>query len=152
MASNNVKEALYKFCESFAQKRITGIRDNIKDIRESLDSEDKNSSGDKHETGRAMLQLEQEKLGQQLSEAEKMQDILAKVNFKTINTVVSSGSLVRTSKSNYFLAISGGEFKDENQSIYCISIATPMGQLLHGKGVGDVVSFNGEEIKILEIA
>ncbi len=152
MTGNNLKEALYQFCQTFIQKRITGIRSHLKDLRESLDSEDKNTSGDKHETGRAMLQLEQEKLGQQLSEAEKMQDILGKVNFRAVHNVAGSGSLVRTTKSSYFLAISGGEFKNEGLSIYCISLGTPIGQLLHGKAVGDVVSFNGENITILEIA
>lgn len=151
MSGNHLKEALYQFCRSFVQKRIAGIQSTLKDLRESLGAEDKNTSGDKHETGRAMLQLEQEKLGQQLYEAEKMQENLGRVDFRAVRTVAGTGSLVRTTKNTYFLAISAGKFKGPGRFVYCISLGTPMGQLLQGKTVGDTVHFNGEDITILEV-
>ncbi|MCJ7467928.1 MAG: GreA/GreB family elongation factor [Maribacter sp.] len=151
MSANNTKGVLYKFCEAFVNKRIAGIQGNIRDVRESLDSEDKNTAGDKHETGRAMLQLELENLGQQLAEAEKMEDVLDKVNIKSVHSTVGLGNLVETSKSNYFLAVSAGLYKEDDLAVYCISIGTPMGQLLLGKSVGDVVVFNGESIRITAV-
>ncbi|MGB5275118.1 MAG: 3-oxoacyl-ACP synthase [Flavobacteriaceae bacterium] len=151
MLNRNLKTSLFQFCDTFVKNRISRIKSSQKDLRDALDSEDKNSSGDKHETGRAMLQLEQEKLGQQLSEAEKMESVLGKVNIRSVNEIIGLGSLVQTSKHNYFLAISAGQFKEGDQSIYCISTSTPMGQLLLGKSVGDVVVFNGEQIKVQEI-
>jgi hypothetical protein len=151
MSANNPKIVLYKFCESFVNKRIAGIQGNIRDVRESLDSEDKNTAGDKHETGRAMLQLELENLGLQLAEAEKMEDVLDKVNIKSVHTTIGLGNLVETSKSNYFLAVSAGLYKEGDRPVYCISIGTPMGQLLLGKSVGDTVVFNGESIRITSV-
>ncbi len=152
MNVNNPKGILYKFCEAFVNRRIAGIQGNIRDVRESLDSEDKNSSGDKHETGRAMLQLELEKLGQQLAEAEKMEDVLAKVNIKSVHSTIGLGNLVETSKSNYFLAVSAGLCKEGGLvGVYCISIGTPMGQVLLGKSVGDKIVFNGESIQITAV-
>ncbi len=146
------KEALFQFCKTYVDLRLSRIQNHIHDIKVSLNSETKSSAGDKHETGRAMLQLEREKLGMQLSEAEKMNQVLAKVSLHKSHTHIALGSLVRTSKSNYFIAISSGEFKSKNESVFCISSQTPIGKLLLGKQKNDVVNFNGEDILITEIS
>ena len=145
------KQQLLDFCETFVQKRISGIQENMQSIRKSMVSETKSSAGDKHETGRAMLQLELEKLGQQLAAAEKMQRIMLKVDIKRFSERISLGSWVKTSKGNYFLAISAGAFMVETQATFCISLDTPIGRLLLGKTVGDFVEFNGQKITITEI-
>ncbi|CAM4142644.1 3-oxoacyl-ACP synthase [Zobellia roscoffensis] len=145
------KEELHKFCLTFVTERISRIYKNIEDIQTSLSSETKSSAGDKHETGRAMLQLEREKLGQQLAEAEKMKQTLSKVPKEGSNKIVGLGSWVITSKAEYFLAISAGEFKAMGKSVYCISAATPIAKLLFAKEVGDTVSFNSQEIQVVEI-
>ena len=59
----DIKEQLYEFCRAYIDGRTIRINESIKSIQESLSSETKSSAGDKHETGRAMLQLEREKLG-----------------------------------------------------------------------------------------
>ncbi|MGS0525857.1 3-oxoacyl-ACP synthase [Zobellia nedashkovskayae] len=145
------KEQLHQFCATFVAKRIARIQKNIADIQTSLTSETKSSAGDKHETGRAMLQLEREKLGQQLAEAEKMKQVLSKVPKESNTAVVGLGSWVVTSKTDYFLAISAGEYKAHDKTMYCISAATPIAKILFGKQIGDTVIFNGQEIKIVEI-
>ena len=147
----SIKRQLFDFCKDFADKRVSRIRKEMADFKESLDDETKSSAGDKYETGRAMLQLELEKSGVQLAEAEKMNKVLDLVNIKTQANFVGLGNLVKTTKANYFLAISAGEFKGDGISVYCISSETPIGKLLFTKQVNDVVSFNDNEIKILEI-
>ncbi len=146
-----IKENLYRFCEAFVEERLSRIHQNINTIQESLSAETKSSAGDKHETGRAMLQLEREKLGQQLAEAEKMAVILSRISITNKTRTIVLGSWVTTSKAEYFLAVSAGEFNTKNQSIYCISGGTPIGQLLLGKSIGDVISFNGDKIRIKKI-
>ncbi len=147
----NLKENLYQFCATYVEERINRIQSRIKEVQVALGAETKSSAGDKHETGRAMLQLEREKFGQQLAEAEKTKEVLAKVNIKDKSKWASLGNLVNTSKANYFLGISAGEYQEENHLVYCISAVTPIGKLLMGKSVGDTVTFNKEEIKVLEI-
>jgi transcription elongation GreA/GreB family factor len=146
-----IKENLYSFCENYVEDRLKRIKQNIQEIKESLDSETKSSAGDKHETGRAMLQLEREKMGLQLHEAEKMAVILSRISITNRARTVVLGSLVTTSKEEYFLAVSAGEYKNEDESIFCISGGTPIGQLLLGKTIGDVVSHNDEKIRIKKI-
>lgn len=144
------KQQFNDFCLAFVDGRISRIEKHIKDIQESLSSETKSSAGDKHETGRAMLQLEREKLGQQLAEAEKMKQVLAKIAPIRNLTSIGLGSWVKTSKADYFLAISAGEFKYDDESVFCISAATPIGQLLMGKSLGDTFVFNKETIEIVK--
>lgn len=146
------KQNLFEFCRAFADHRIARIQDALQSVHESLFSETKSSAGDKHETGRAMLQLELEKLGRQLAEAEKMKVVLGKIDQNRKSKVISLGSWVKTTKGDYFLAISAGEFKNEDISIFCISTGTPIGRLLMGKSIDDTVVFNNREIRILDLA
>ncbi|MBL4643926.1 MAG: 3-oxoacyl-ACP synthase, partial [Flavobacteriaceae bacterium] len=75
-----LKQELYNQCEDFVHKRLQTIQDIITSNQKALQSETKSSAGDKHETGRAMLQLEMEKAGQQLSGITLMKETLAKIN------------------------------------------------------------------------
>lgn len=151
MSNNSQKKAAYNFCKGFVEDRLARIQTSISSIQESLSSETKSSAGDKHETGRAMLQLEREKLGVQLAEAENTKQLLLKVNSDAKSDKVGLGSFVKTSKAIYFISISAGEFKTSKGSIFCISIATPIGQLLLGRSVGECIRFNGNNILIEKI-
>ncbi|WP_262420224.1 3-oxoacyl-ACP synthase [Flagellimonas meishanensis] len=119
-------------------------------LRESLDSETKSSAGDKHETGRAMVQLEQEKLSQQLSDIEKSRSVLRRIGIGSNTTKVSLGSLVKTSLADYFIAISSEVFIDNGNHVYCISAGSPMARLLIGKEMGEEFAFNGKKYTILD--
>lgn len=145
------KKAAYEFCSSFVEEKLTRIQKRINSIKESLNSETKSSAGDKHETGRAMLQLEREKLGQQLAEVESTKRTLQKVKIESPVDKVALGSFVRTSTANFYLSISAGEYKNDSVSVFCVSINTPIGQALLGKSIGEAIVFNGNTVTILEI-
>jgi len=147
----NLKRKLYQSCEVFIEDKFETIQKAIEELQKALDSETKSSAGDKHETGRAMLQLEREKAGQQLAEINKTKMILSKVNLNNKSNVVTLGSLVHTNKLNYFITISAGKLMVDNESFYAISTNTPIGKLLIGKKKGDVISFNGNSIEITKI-
>jgi transcription elongation GreA/GreB family factor len=76
---------------------------------------------------------------------------MQKIDISSKKTVAALGSLVKTTKANYFLAISAGEFKSGDIPIYCISLNTPIGIMLLGKTVGDTIGFNGNVLKIVSI-
>lgn len=151
MSEKDHKTALYQFCQAFVDERSNRIQSQIKELQTALDSETKNSAGDKHETGRAMLQLEREKLGQQLAEVQDLNRLMQKIDISSKKTVAALGSLVKTTKANYFLAISAGEFKSGDIPFYCISLNTPIGIMLLGKTMGDTIGFNGNVLKIIAI-
>jgi transcription elongation GreA/GreB family factor len=151
MPPSTLKERAYQFCKTFVEERLSRIRENIDSVQQSLSSETKSSAGDKHETGRAMLQLEREKLGRQLAAAERTRQLLSKVNIDAKSDKVRLGSLIQTSKATYFISISAGEFTDLENVVLCISAGTPIGQLLLGKSAGELVVFNESEILIKHI-
>lgn len=127
------------------------IQKTINEIQESLQSETKSSAGDKHETGRAMLQLESEKAGNQLSEINKVKEILSKIDIEKSSKVIGLGSLVFTTHNNYFIAISAGEFQINSARFYAISPSTPIGQLLIGKSVDSDITFREHRFKIEKV-
>ncbi len=151
MKENNIKPQLLNYCHNYLKKRFATVDNLIKDINSALESETKSSAGDKHEAGRAMLQLEREKAGNQLAELYKSKEILNKIDPKSQHQNSNLGSLVKTSQANYFIAISAGEFIVEDMRYYAISVATPIAQALLAKQQGDTVNFRGALIRILEI-
>ncbi|AJR03068.1 3-oxoacyl-ACP synthase [Siansivirga zeaxanthinifaciens CC-SAMT-1] len=146
-----LKSMLYHKCEAFLESKLHTISKSITEIQESLTSETKSSAGDKHETGRAMLQLEREKLGNQLAEIQKTKEVLTKISVDKNAETIGLGSVVITNKVHYFLAISAGELKVDNSLFYAISASTPIGQLLLGKKAGDSFEFRGQTTHILEV-
>ena len=137
----NLKQQLYQYCWTFIEDRFKTIQNNIEEIQKALNSETKSSARDKHETGRAMLQLEREKLGLQLAEINKIKKALSRVNLDNTSNVITLGSIVFTNKLNYFITISAGKLVVDNEVFYAISANTPMGKLLIGKTAGDVIDF-----------
>jgi hypothetical protein len=151
MLELKIKEALFEQCEVFVNKRLYNIENVISSNQKALQSETKSSEGDKHETGRAMLQLEMEKAGQQLSGIAKMKIVLSKIDVLKSSKNACLGSIIFTDKARYFLSISAGQLVVADKSYFAISVASPIGKLLLGKQEKDAISFNGITIVINEI-
>tara|TARA_B110000305_G_C19430623_1_gene636079 strand:- start:488 stop:937 length:450 start_codon:yes stop_codon:yes gene_type:complete len=147
----DLKQELYKVCKAFVQNKFETIEQTIQSNKNALNSETKSSAGDKHETGRAMLQLEMEKAGRQLKEVQEMQLQLHKIKLESNTTIVHMGSIVRTNSATYFIAISKGQIKFNNEQYFAISSQSPIGQLLLGKRVNDETVFRNQKIRIIEI-
>lgn len=147
----SIKQELYSQCLNFVKSRIEAIKRNIEEIQQSLLSETKSSAGDKHETGRAMIQLEREKAGGQLREAEALKEALFKVNPLSTTLKITLGSVVYTSDLNYFIAISTGQIRINGIAFFAISPQTPIGQKLIGKTIGDEVVFRDKTFKITKV-
>ena len=142
----DIKQKLYKACLLFVDSRFKTITNTIASHQEALASETKSSAGDKHETGRAMIQLEIEKAGQQLASVKEMQEILSKINLSKVSNKVGLGSVVVTNKVTYFLAISLGMVTIDKTDFTIISLKSPLGRDLFGKSVGEEILFNKSKI------
>lgn len=151
MLQIKIKEVLFKECQDFVNKRSQTVEDIISSNQKALQSETKSSAGDKHETGRAMLQLEMEKAGQQLAGIHQMKLILAKIDISKKSEVAHLGSVVETDFANYFLSISAGKIIIEDKIYFAISILSPIGKLLLGKKLNEEFTFNGKTFQIKKI-
>lgn len=143
------KKTLIHKCSEIVSKKIKNVKQTISSHQKSLLSETKSSAGDKHETGRAMLQLEIEKAGKQLIVIEEMQKVLSKIDVKKTSQNICLGSVVITNNYNYFMSISIGKLTIGEENYFAISPKSPIGQQLLGKKIGETIKFNNLEINIL---
>jgi len=146
-----IKEQLLRKIISLLDQRIELVRVAIDSAKESRDNETKSSVGDKYETGRTLMQMEVEKNRIQLTKTESLKNELLKINLHKKFDQVEFGSLVKTSQNNYFISSALGKIEVNNEIFYCISLASPIGKLLHTKKEGDQFSFQGKEILINNI-
>lgn len=148
-----IKETLFNHCKIHLEKRIKALEHHKKSLLEDLSSETKSSAGDKHETGRAMIQLEREKLGTQIKELElnyqKLNSI--KAHHNSYSNGINQGSVVFTDQANYYISIAADFCKINSKTFYCISPQSPIGKLLIGKKINDSIQFNTTVMTILNI-
>lgn len=132
--------------------KISTAKSAIASAIDSRDNETKSSVGDKFETGRAMMQLEQQKNEVQLAKAVSLKQTLQQIKIELKKEKGELGALVQTSNGTFLLSIGLGKIMVENQTLYAISMASPMGKVLFGKKTGDELMFQGKTIKILEVS
>ncbi|MNK44149.1 hypothetical protein D3C87_628720 [compost metagenome] len=138
--------------QSISQKLSEKIENFEKLIAETRASSNdtKSSMGDKYETGREMLQQEINNLQVQLNEILKQKDFLKTVLPKP-NDKAEKGAIVKTEKGLFFISISLGEIKIDNQKIICISPESPLAKAMNGKIKNEVFSINNINQKIENI-
>lgn len=131
--------------------RLTQLKETRDGLIESRESEGgKSSAGDKYETGVEMIQQEMERTQGQIDQTERQKETLNRVSL-TPNSLIGEGSLVVTDKASYFIGIPFGELKLETGNVYCISGASPIGELLTGKKQNDQVQFRDQKITVKSI-
>lgn len=151
MNNSEIKLKLLQNCQEWAKNRLKSAQNVQKGIQESLLNETKSSAGDKHETGRAMLQIERENIGKQLNEIQKTLEIIGRTDVTLGHEKIKLGSLVITDRFNYFLCVSAGMIEINKKQFFAISTHAPIGQLLLGKGANDIILFQQKKIRIKEV-
>jgi len=152
MKAKEIKAALLKICFENVENRLSRIKQALSDIIDSLLEESRSTAGDKHETGRAMLDIERENISKQLLEVEILFNLLKKIDIQTKSDYARLGSLVKTEKGIYFISISIGAIALNKKTYICIALNSPMGQALRGKKKDEEFSFNNEAYKVLLVS
>ena len=147
----DVKSNLFDQCLATVEARLNTTSDAMETARQAADQESKSSVGDKYETGRAMMQLEMEKLNHQMQEVLKLKKVLHQINVEETNSKIDLGSVVKTSIGNFFIAFSAGKMEVGDTVYFTISLASPIGQVLYQHKAHDKIVFNGKEVKILQV-
>lgn len=142
------KRKIINTCKSHLENKILSLNTIIKEVSESSNSESKSSAGDKHETSKAMMQLEIEKLGTQLKDAEGQLAEFEKINFTKNFQSIEQGCLVETNKGYFLIASSIGKIMVDEKTVFVISGKSPLAIAFLGKQQHDKVNFNGVEYSI----
>jgi len=148
--SLSIKQQLTAKLIDILSAKLDELAINIASTQESRDSDTKSSAGDKFETSREMAQIELNNLENQADKTARLLNELKQTNSKT-TTTVGYGSLVTTNNGTYFLSIPYGKLTLDTTEYFVISLASPIGQNLNGKTVGESFSFNGKRYSILSI-
>ncbi|MTI22895.1 3-oxoacyl-ACP synthase [Fulvivirga sp. RKSG066] len=152
MTKETLKKSLHEACLDFVNNRIKNAEEAIVSAQESANEETKSSSGDKFETGRAMMQREVENLSVQLTEARKLEEILINMNPTINHDSVSKGAVVKTTMGNYYISVSAGKISLDEGDFFAITPASPIGQAMSGMKEGDSFEWNSKKITIKEIS
>jgi transcription elongation GreA/GreB family factor len=145
------KKALYQKSLTIVEQRISHAQAALDSATEAGNSEYKSSAGDKHETGRAMAQIDQENARKQLHEAREFKNALLKINPELNAAKAAAGSIVVTDKNTFYIAVAAGKIEMDGTTVFVLSPASPIGKKLLGLTVGEQMEFNGQVYKIKEV-
>ena len=134
------KSNLLQKIKTKLSEKIENFEKLIAETRASS-NDTKSSMGDKYETGREMLQQEINNLQVQLNEILKQRDFLKTVLPKP-NDKAEKGAIVKTEKGLFFISVSLGEIKFENEKIICVSPESPLAKAMFGKKKSEIFSIN----------
>jgi transcription elongation GreA/GreB family factor len=146
------KQDLIAFCAKFIEDQINHVQTVINSAKESAQNESKSSAGDKHETGKSLMQLEQENNAKLLDSILGQKRVISLLQEHKNNGLVSLGSLIETNKGVYYIGIGIGLVELNMNKYFVISPSAPVGKLFIGKQMGDTITFNGKSIQITNLA
>ncbi|MDN5204487.1 3-oxoacyl-ACP synthase [Fulvivirgaceae bacterium BMA10] len=152
MNEEMLKRTLWNTCLEKLDKRINNAQAAVDRARQSANGESKSSVGDKYETSRAMGHLDQDMYAKQLDEALKVKKLLLQLDPDKRHESVEAGSLIKTNKGYFYLAVGIGEITIKNEKFFVISPLAPIAQAMLGKKAMDKIQFNKQDFIIEEIS
>jgi len=146
------KLQIIQACKENLTEKTASLNAIMQEVTASANSESKSSAGDKHETSRAMMQLEQEKLGKQITDAVNRLNEFNKIEFNKPFQTITHSSLVETDRGFFLIASSIGKIAVDGKTVFVISAKSPLALALVGAKLKDTVIFNGVLYSIIKIS
>jgi len=146
-----MKDQIILHYNMYFNDRINSLREMITGLTEDAQNDAKGSAGDKHETGLAMMHLEQEKLNQKLSELLESRKKFTMIDYTLPTDQVVLGSLIQTPKAFFLMSVALPKIDVAGSPVFALSPQSPLGALLMGKQVGASITFNGANYVITAI-
>ena len=149
--SQERKKQLWEHCGTLLQTQLNRLEASMQQAQREANLETKSSAGDKYETNRSMMQLEKERYALQHGRVQELYTQLRRIQVERECVEIETGALVHTSHGWFYVSVGLGEVEYAQQHYRCLSIKTPMGQILEGCVEGDIVEFRDREIEIFEV-
>ena len=146
------KEVVISDLLSMVDDKIEMAKESIASINNSKSSATKSTAGDKHETGRAMMERELALSESQLSKTQLLKHSLLKISETKASEEVGVGTFVKADGIFFLIGVPFGAVIVNGEKCYAISSASPIGSQLLGKMVGHSFTFMGEKHEIKSIA
>lgn len=145
---SNLKPQLLELALGDLNNKIQTLQSEYKVYMDSAANETKSTAGDKHDTSRSMMQLEQEKLNGQLQQLKLQKKVLELIDPWSSHNKIQLGSIVITDQANFFISISGKPIQIDSMVFNCISLQSPIGKAFHNSIAGKSVIFMNKTYQI----
>jgi transcription elongation GreA/GreB family factor len=147
----NLKQKIYEHCRELVSAKLRDQQAALKDLIDSAGNETKSSAGDKYETGRAMLHIEQDNVRQQIAELMNQMAVLDAIDAISSMPQTGLGSLVKANSNYYFLSVPLAKIRVEEKDVFALSLQSPLGAKLKGTKKGERFEMNGRVMEIEEV-
>ncbi len=146
-----LKQQVYQQFTQQLDEKIRQVEQVLDELFQSAALETKSTAGDKHETALAMLQIEQQNKRGQLAELRAQRGVLQAIDPLVQNKLCSPGALITTNHGLFFISVALGKIAIDGQTVFALSVASPLGQKLSGLRERDHVLLNEKTYHILKI-
>lgn len=137
--------------QELLREKITSLEQAMRDLQDSALQEGKSTAGDKHETGRAMIHIEQEKIAAQIHQQKEILYQFQRIDFHSVSTSVRSGSMIETNLGWFLIAGAIGKVSVDDKTIMVISPESPLGNKILNRQEGDGFEVGKTNYHILNI-
>lgn len=141
-------EIVHSACVALLEEKIAGLQLQLDELKTGLSADSKSTSGDKHETSRAMAHIEQEHLAGQMAVLRTQLLTVHKLRSATPGSSIAAGSLVTTNHGIFYLCVALGRVSADGHDVMVLSAQSPLGQVFLGKRTGDTFTFGGRSYVI----
>jgi transcription elongation GreA/GreB family factor len=149
---NEFKSKVYQTALTQLKQKEALLTEERKNIIESILEEEKNSAGDKYETGRETMTQDLVNIEGQLKQGKlDIEELYRLQTIKETPVSVQEGALVKLGNDWFLLAVSIGQIKVEDTKVFLLSKNSPLGELLIGKKKKEQVNFRGKMQQIEEL-
>lgn len=142
------KQEVFQYVRQAIAERIEMLQQGLSDLADSLANETKSSAGDKYETARAMLHIEQDTIRKQLAESMTQKAVMDRIVVDNHADHIIPGSLVAIAEDYYFLSVALGKLVIRGKMVFALSARSPLGGRLMNSRVGDKIVINSAECVI----
>jgi hypothetical protein len=144
------KEEIIGVCIEQVQTKLVRLRSSMRELQQANADNTKSTAGDKHETARAMVHLEQEKLGNQLTIEEGIFNDLQRMEIQPCEQA-QFGTLITTNKGMFLLGAPCGKVMLKTGFVFGVSMQSPLAKAMLGKKQGDKAVVNGNDFSIQSV-
>jgi transcription elongation GreA/GreB family factor len=137
-----LKQKVFYHYQHLLNEKISLLKNNLADLKESSANETKSTAGDKHETALAMLQIEQANTRAQLNEILEKKAALERIDPTGTNSKIGLGSLIETNRGFLFLSVAAGKANINGMAVLSLSPQSPLGSKLMGLSPKSSVKIN----------
>jgi transcription elongation GreA/GreB family factor len=150
MEKVELKKRLLEECIRIQTNHLQNLKEEI-DEAERIANDHDGGAEENMDSFREEMQNKREVFSRQFQITNTDLQILRRVDAGRTESSVQFGSVVITDNQKLFVTVSLGKINLEGQDYFAISMQTPLFKVLTGKKKGETASFNGREIKIVDV-